>query len=85
MNYGTTGEVKVTMVVEGGRIIDVILYVPPGLAANGFTGEASVVTSLIGHKFSEYSLQTLEHLLGGLENEKDRFVTECLKQVMIAA
>lgn len=79
------GELKVTMMVESGKIVDVKLYIPPGMEINGFSGEANVITSLIGHKFSEESLNLLELHVGGLENDKDKFVTECLKQVVASA
>ncbi|EFA10961.1 lipoyl amidotransferase LIPT1, mitochondrial [Tribolium castaneum] len=75
-------DLKVTMVVEGGKISDVNLYVPPGLVANGFSGNVNVITSLIGHKFSEEALDNLEWSLGALGSDKDKFVTDCVKQVM---
>ncbi|KAJ8945600.1 hypothetical protein NQ314_009125 [Rhamnusium bicolor] len=81
-SFGAPGNVKVTMTVEHGRINDVTLFVPPSLYSSGFAGEADVVTSLIGQKFSEEALDGLEGLLSSLVNDKDRFVTECLKQVM---
>lgn len=81
-SYGATGDVKVTMAVEQGRISDVTLLVPPGLSPECITGEVNVVTSLIGQKFSEEALDSLEGLLSGLVNDKDKFVTECLRQVM---
>lgn len=77
-----TGDIKVTMTVEHGRISDVTLFVPPSLSPESFTGEVNVVTSLIGQKFSEEALNGLEGQLSSLVNEKDKFVTECLRQVM---
>lgn len=81
-NYGINEDLKVTLVVEHGKISDISLYVPPGLSANGFSGNANVITSLIGHTFSDDALNSLESMIGGLVSEKDRFVSECLKQVM---
>lgn len=81
-SFGSAGDLKVTLTVEHGKISDVTLYVPPGFTSSGFTGEANVITTLVGHKFSEETLNRLEILLGGLASDKDRFVTECLKQVM---
>lgn len=75
-------DLKVTMVVEAGKISDVNLYVPPGLVANGFSGNVNVITSLIGHRFSEEALDNLEWSLGALISDKDRFVTDCVRQVM---
>lgn len=73
---------KVTMTVDQGRIDDVKLFIPPGLSSTGFTGEASVITNLKGQKFTQDALNSWELLLGSLVNDKDKFVTECLKQVM---
>lgn len=73
---------KVTMIVEHGRICDVTVFVPAGLSPECFTREVNVVTHLIGQKFSEEALNGLEESLSGLLNEKDKFVTECLRQVM---
>ena len=70
------------MVVENGKISDVNLFLPPGLAANGFSGNVNVITSLIGHKFSEEALDNLEWSVGTLISDKDKFVTDCVRQVM---
>lgn len=75
-------ELKVTMVVENGMISDVSLYIPPGLFSAGFSGNVNVVTSLKGHKFSEEALTYLEWSVGGLVNDKEKFVTDCVRQVM---
>ncbi|XP_056646874.1 lipoyltransferase 1, mitochondrial isoform X2 [Diorhabda sublineata] len=80
--YGISEDLRVTMVVENGKINDISLYVPPGISSQGFSGNVNVITSLIGHKFSEATLGSLEMMISGLVNEKDRFVSECLKQVM---
>ncbi|XP_057651393.1 lipoyltransferase 1, mitochondrial isoform X2 [Diorhabda carinulata] len=80
--YGISEDLRVTMVVENGKINDISLYVPPGISSQGFSGNVNVITSLIGHKFSEDTLGSLEMMISGLVNEKDRFVSECLKQVM---
>lgn len=74
------------MNVEQGRISDVTLYVPPGLSSTGFSGEAKVITSLKGHKFTEDAINSLEWSLSGSEyglvDDRDKFVTECVRQVM---
>nr|AFI81409.1 lipoate protein ligase [Phyllotreta striolata] len=82
--YDVNEDLKVTMEVENGKISDVVLYIPPGLSTSGFSGNANVITSLIGHSFSDEALSGLEMMIGGLVSEKDRFVSECLKQVMIS-
>ncbi|CAH1153441.1 unnamed protein product [Phaedon cochleariae] len=78
----TSDSLKVTMVVENGKVSDVNLYIPPNLAFAGFSGNANVITSVIGQRFSEDALNSMEALLDELMSDKDRFVTECLKQVM---
>jgi len=81
-----TENLRVTMIVEQGRVSDVTLYVPPGLSSTGFSGEAKVITSLKGHKFTEDAINSLEWSLSGSEyglvDDKDKFVTECVRQVM---
>ncbi|KAJ8923477.1 hypothetical protein NQ315_010055 [Exocentrus adspersus] len=81
-SFGSPCDLKVTMTVEQGKIVDVTLFVPQNISPEGFAGEANVVTSLIGQRFSEEALNSLEVLLSGLVNDKDKFVTECLRQVM---
>ncbi|CAH0561865.1 unnamed protein product [Brassicogethes aeneus] len=75
-------DLKITLTVESGLIADVSLYVPPGLSSSGFAGEANVITHLKGQRFEEEVFNNLELSLGGLVNDRDKFVTECLKQVV---
>jgi lipoyltransferase 1 len=82
INTDVPDDLKVTMIVEGGKIMDVNLFVPPGLVASGFTGNVNVITSLVGHRFSEEALDNLEWSLGALISDKDKFVTDCVRQVM---
>lgn len=82
---GTSGEVKISMTVENGKITDIIICLPPSMANEGLETEGSVITRLIGQRFSENTLYTLERLLSAMKSDTDRFVTECLKQVMISA
>ncbi|XP_063928503.1 lipoyl amidotransferase LIPT1, mitochondrial-like [Zophobas morio] len=82
LNTDVPDDLRVTMVVENGKISDVNLFLPPGLAANGFSGNVNVITSLIGHKFSEEALDNLEWSVGTLISDKDKFVTDCVRQVM---
>lgn len=67
---------KFTMNIEQGRINDVVLYVP--------LGEKKVITSLKGQKFTEDIINCLEYALSedGLVDDKDKFVIECIRQVM---
>ncbi|CAG9828579.1 unnamed protein product [Diabrotica balteata] len=81
-SYGINEDLKVNMVVEYGKISDISLYVPPGLSSQGLSGNANVITSLIGHTFSEDAVHDLEMMISGLINEKLRFGSEHLKQVM---
>lgn len=82
---GIPGEVKITMTVENGKIIDIVLCLPPSMANEGFTAEGSVISELVGQRFSEHAIYTLEKLLSMMKSDTDRFVTECLKQVVISA
>lgn len=84
-NASSPANLKVTITVEKGRISDITLFVPYGLNSLGFTGEAKVIHGLKGKKFSVEAFEDLEESLGCLLDEKDRFVTECLKQVMTCA
>lgn len=72
------------MTVEEGKITDIVICLPPSMATEGLT-EGSVISGLIGQRFSEHALYTLEQLLSDVKSDTDRFVTECLKQVMISA
>lgn len=88
-NYqGSPPDLCITVKVENGKISDVSLFIPPGLTSSGFSGEARVITSLKGHKFSEDALSSLEYYLRAGESDymddKDKFVTECVRQVMVS-
>lgn len=77
-------EINITMIVENARIKDVTMFVPPGLSKSGFSGEVKVLTNLKGHKFSEDALKFLEDYFKKslVTDDKDRFVSDCVKQVM---
>lgn len=83
---GSSHDLSVTLIVEQGRVSDVTLSIPPGLSSTGFSGEAKVITSLKGHKFTEDTISSLEWSLSGTEyglaDDKDKFVTDCVRQVM---
>lgn len=82
---GISGEVKVTLTVEQGKITDIVMCLPPSMASEALTVEGSFMSPLIGQRFSENALCTLEQLLSNVKSDTDRFVTECLKKVMISA
>lgn len=77
-------EINITMFVENARIKDVTMFVPPGLSQSGFSGEIKVLTNLKGRKFTEDALKSLEDYCknAASANDKDRFVSDCVKQVM---
>ncbi|KAK4871545.1 hypothetical protein RN001_015669 [Aquatica leii] len=83
---GISGDLSIRMVVEQGRVTDVSLYVPQGLSNSGLSGEANVITSLKNHKFTEDALNSFEWSLCGcdsnLGDDKDKFISECVRQVM---
>lgn len=75
----TTGEsskeLKITLFVEKGIIQNVTLTVPPGIkSANGFHGEARVVTSLRGRRFSEEAVFILENSLQAMKFHENDLV-----------
>ncbi|XP_017782287.1 PREDICTED: lipoyltransferase 1, mitochondrial-like [Nicrophorus vespilloides] len=78
----TSNELHVKVEVNTGKISDVTLFVPPGLTSSGFTGEAKVVTSLRGQKFSEAAINSFESILGVNNNEKEKFVTDCVREAV---
>jgi lipoyltransferase 1 len=82
----TNQELSITIDVNKGVVEDVMLMVPPGLkAANGFSGQAQVVTSLKGQRFSEEAVTTLQKALSELESPehtRNEFVLDCMRQVM---
>ncbi|XP_066155509.1 lipoyl amidotransferase LIPT1, mitochondrial-like [Euwallacea fornicatus] len=84
-NSGASGSLNVTMSVENGMISDITIYVPYEFNSFGFTGEAKVIHSLKGMQFSVQAIRDLEESFYSLLDDKDRFVTECVRQVMTCA
>lgn len=78
---GSSGSLNVTMTVEKGIISDITIYVPYEFNSAGFAGEAKVIHSLKGKRFSVQAFDDLDTLL----DEKDRFLTQCVRQVMTCA
>lgn len=81
----TNQQLKITVQVKKGRVADVVLNIPAGLTATGLQGDVKVITSLKGCKFTEEAMCSLESSLAVdtvLAADKDKFVTECVKQVM---
>lgn len=83
---GVNGDLHITMAVEHGRISDVSLHIPSGLLSTGFTGTANVITGLKHQKFSEDAINALQLSLCGNEygflDDKDKFITDCVRQIM---
>jgi lipoyltransferase 1 len=79
-------ELSITIDVNKGIVEDVMLMVPPGLkAANGFSGQAQVITSLKGQRFSEEAVSMLQKALSELESPeqtRNEFVVNCMRQVV---
>ncbi|KAJ4430122.1 hypothetical protein ANN_22332, partial [Periplaneta americana] len=79
-------ELSIHIDVNKGMVEDVMLTVPPGLkAANGFSGQAEVVTSLKGQRFSEEAITILQKALSELkspEQTRNEFVVNCMRQVV---
>jgi len=82
----TNQELIITIDVNKGMVEDVMLMVPPGLkAAKGFSGQAEVVTSLKGQRFSEEAITMLQRALSELESPdqtRNEFVVDCMRQVV---
>jgi lipoyltransferase 1 len=82
----TDQELSITIDVNKGLVEDVVLIVPPGLAAaKGFSGQAQVVTSLKGQRFSEEAITMLQKALSELETPeqtRNEFVVHCMRQVV---
>ncbi|KAB0800546.1 hypothetical protein PPYR_06286 [Photinus pyralis] len=80
-----SGDLRVTMVVEHGRISDITVQIPSGLST-GFSGTANAITSLKYQKFSEDAINALQQSICGsgygLLDDKDKFGTDCVRQVM---
>ncbi|XP_069686994.1 lipoyl amidotransferase LIPT1, mitochondrial isoform X2 [Periplaneta americana] len=76
-------ELSIHIDVNKGMVEDVMLTVPPGLkAANGFSGQAEVVTSLKGQRFSEEAITILQKALSELkspEQTRNEFVVNCMR------
>lgn len=71
-----------TLVVENGLICDISVYFPPGLSSSGFTGDADVMTSLRGQRFTEEALTCLENAFGGSCNKYTGKFVESEEQAM---
>ncbi|KAL1492718.1 hypothetical protein ABEB36_010933 [Hypothenemus hampei] len=84
-NSGSSATLNITISVENGLISDITVFVPYGFKSFGFTGEAKVIHNLKGKRFSLQAFEELESSLDCLLDEKDKFVTECVKQVMSCA
>ncbi|PNF29215.1 Lipoyltransferase 1, mitochondrial [Cryptotermes secundus] len=82
----TDQELSITIDVNKGVVEDVLLTVPPRLAAaKGFSGQAQVVTSLRGQQFSEEAITMLQKALSELESPeqtRNEFVVHCMRQVV---
>jgi len=82
----TNQELSITIDVNKGMVEDVMLMVPPGLkAAKGFSGQAEVVTTLKGQRFSEEAITMLQRALSELESPdqtRNEFVVDCMRQVV---
>ena len=82
----TDQELSITIDVNKGMVEDVMLMVPHGLkAAKGFSGQAEVVTSLKGQRFSEEAITMLQRALSELESPdhtRNEFVVDCMRQVV---
>ncbi|KAJ8955722.1 hypothetical protein NQ318_008594 [Aromia moschata] len=74
---GTPGDLKVVVVIENGKINNISVAFPSGHAEN-----VNNVADLQGQKFSEEALNRLESVLSNLVDDRDRFVTKCLKQII---
>ena len=85
-NQLTNQDLTITIEVNKGLVEDVMLMVPPGLkVANGFSGQAEVVTSLKGQRFSEEAITMLQKQLSNLktpEQTSNDFVVNCMRQVV---
>jgi lipoyltransferase 1 len=79
-------ELSITIDVNKGMVEDVMLLVPRGLkAADGFSGQAQVVTSLKGQRFSEEAITMLQKALSELESPeqtRNEFLVDCMRQVV---
>ncbi|CAH1997812.1 unnamed protein product [Acanthoscelides obtectus] len=78
LTNGKRQNMLVTMTVEKGNIAGVKLKLIPEEPCD----KVKVATTLIGHRFSIQALSKLSDLLNLAENGRDRFVTECLEQVV---
>ncbi|XP_044741660.1 lipoyltransferase 1, mitochondrial [Chrysoperla carnea] len=60
-------KIKLSMIIEGGKIQDIVLQIPPGLSTMGFEGEARVyiaeLSSLKGQPFSQNAVDLLRKMM----------------------
>ncbi|XP_063548433.1 lipoyl amidotransferase LIPT1, mitochondrial isoform X1 [Cydia strobilella] len=86
--YSATQELSINMKVEKGLISDVTLNIAPGLIESGFHGEASVITHLIGKRFTSEALAALQDAMltrrdsGTKLDDREQFVAKCFDQVV---
>ncbi|PSN32985.1 Lipoyltransferase 1 [Blattella germanica] len=81
----TNQDLTITIDVNKGLVEDIMLTVPPGLkAANGISGQAQVVSSLVGQRFSEEAITVLQKALSDLKapEQAGNFVVNCMRQVV---
>lgn len=84
-NTGASSSLNVTMTVENGLIAEIALHMPFELNSLGFMGEPKIFHTLKGKRFSVQAFEDLEDSLDCLLDDKHRFVSECVKQVMTCA
>ncbi|KAI8438754.1 hypothetical protein MSG28_011158 [Choristoneura fumiferana] len=87
--YSATQELSINMKVEKGLISDVTLNIAPGLIESGFHGEASVITHLIGKRFTSEALAALQDAMLTRRDsgerkldDREQFVAKCFDQVV---
>ncbi|KAJ1532387.1 hypothetical protein ONE63_000987 [Megalurothrips usitatus] len=92
---GVKEELAISLDVIKGVIEDVTLKIPPSMmSAQGFSGDAEVLTSLRGKRFCESAMEILGESLGqadvqlssadhgcSADLEGERFVADCMRQV----
>ena len=79
-------DLSVTMVVDKGKISDIIVYVPPGISKSEISENIKVVTSLKGCQFTEDALSTLDKYMENLDYDysqnKNGFVPNSVRKVI---
>lgn len=72
--------VKIKITVDQGKITDINFDVPTELMTNATRGNINILTTLIGHEFSEDSLESIEW--STIACDKDKFVNNCVRQML---